>query len=260
MNSNLVKLESLKKFAKPFYFQNSSEIGVLLVHGFTASPTEMLPLGKFLHDKDYSVYGVCLAGHGTNHTDLPKYSWKDWYKSVTDGYILLKGYCKTVIPIGISMGALLCLYLLQSHYKDEISKLVLLSPPFRLKSRLITLTPLLKYFVKFMYKGDESLGYFLENNLYSYLYRPISSVAQFLTLQRVVSRSSINLTIPTMIAYGELDDMISIRAIEPALSRIKPKETKVEILNLPNSGHILTVEPDAERLFTEINSFIERKY
>lgn len=257
MNSKLNKLESLKKLAKPFFLENSSKVGVLLVHGFTASPTEMLPLGNFLHNKGYSIYGVCLAGHGTHYTDLPKYGWKDWFKSVTDGFFLLKEYCKTIIPIGISMGALLCLNLLQSYIEDGIPKIILLSPPFRLKSRLVAFTPLLKYFVKFTYKGDNTLQYFLEHNLYSYLYRPMSSVAQFLELQRRILASQINLTIPTMIAYGELDDMISIPAIESMVTQLK-LTTKLEILKLPNSGHILTVEPDAEQLFEAISSFIEK--
>ncbi|MFX0211168.1 MAG: alpha/beta hydrolase [Candidatus Hodarchaeota archaeon] len=259
MNTKPDKLESLKKLAKPFFLENSSEIGVLLVHGFTASPTEMLPLGKYLHNKGYSIYGVCLAGHGTYYTDLQKYGWKDWFKSVTDGFFLLKEYCKTIIPIGISMGALLCLNLLQSHKVDEIPKIILLSPPFRLKSRLASLTPLLKYFIKFTYKGDKTLQYFLKHNLYSYLYRPTSSVAQFLKLQRTISKSMKMLTIPTMIAYGEMDDMISIPTVESMATRIK-STTKVEILKLPNSGHILTVEPDAEQLFDAISSFIDKTF
>jgi len=258
MTSTLDELEPLKKLAKPFYLRGSSETGLLLVHGFTASPTETLPLGNFLHDKDYTVYGVRLAGHGTNYTDLPKYGWRDWYKSVKDGFILLKEHCKKIIPIGISMGALLCLHLLQTHSKDDIPKIILLSPPFRLKSRLVLLTPLLKYFVKYSFKGDKTLQYFKKNNLYSYLYRPTSSVAQFLKLQKSISRSQIRLTIPTMIAYGELDDMISIPAIEPTINRLRLNHLKIELLKLPNSGHILTVEPEAERLFHAINSFIEQ--
>ncbi len=256
MKNDYDELESLKHLAKPFYFKGS-EVGVLLVHGFTASPTEMLPLGEFLHEKGYCVHGVLLAGHGSNYRELPKYTWHQWYQSVEEGFFFLKESCKIIIPIGISMGALLCLYLVQQHSEEGIHKLILLAPPFRLKSRLVRLMPLLNLIIKFSYKGEDTLKYFKDHNLYSYMYRPTASVIQLTRLLKHINQQSIRITKPTLIAYGALDDMISISAINGAKEQKFADATTVELLKLPNSGHILTVEPDSEEMFSIINKFLK---
>ena len=102
MNTSQDELEYFKDDAKPFYFEGSSnKIGILLTHGFTASPTEMLPLGQYLHRKGFTVHGIQLAGHGTNYWELPNYSYKDWINSIDEGLSLLTEKCETIIPIGI---------------------------------------------------------------------------------------------------------------------------------------------------------------
>ncbi|UCG01674.1 MAG: alpha/beta fold hydrolase [Candidatus Heimdallarchaeota archaeon] len=250
------ELESLKHLAKSFYFEGG-ELGVLLVHGFTASPTETLPLGKYLNKKGYTVYGVLLAGHGTNYQDLPNFSWQDWYKSVENGFDYLKDHCKTIIPIGISLGALLCLYLTHNSSNTIIPKLCLLAPPFALKSKLIRLIPILGVFRKFLYKGEESLQYFKEHNLYSYMYRPTASVVQLTRFLKHLREQKICINIPTLIAYGSLDNMISIPAIMKVKTQMFASEAKIRMLELPKSGHILTVEPDSKELFHRIEKFLE---
>lgn len=258
MNKSVDELESLKHLTKPFFFEGLNDLGVLVVHGFTASPTETLPLGYFLHKQGYTVNGVRLAGHGTNYRELPKFTWKDWYQSVENGLDQIKDYCNSIVPIGISMGALLCLYLVHRHPEIKFPKLVLLSPPFGLKSRMANLTPLLRFFLKFTYKGEEKLEYFKKHNLYSYMYRPVSSVAQLIRFQSHINKQNINLTNPTLISYGSFDDMISIPAIYKAVKRKFFSMSLVELLELPNSGHILTVEPDSEKLFKAIAVFLEK--
>ena len=66
----------------PAYTLPAGPIGVLLVHGFTASPTELRTLGDYLHQAGFSIQGVRTAGHGTNADDLGKYTRRDWYASV----------------------------------------------------------------------------------------------------------------------------------------------------------------------------------
>jgi carboxylesterase len=256
MFNHINQLESLKNLAKPFYFEGG-EVGVLLVHGFTASPTETLPLGKYLHEKGYTVHGVLLAGHGTNYQELSGVPWQDWYESVENGYEYLQDLCETIIPIGISLGALLCLYLVYKRPESKIRKLCLLAPPFALKSRLVRLIRIFSIFRKFLYKGDESLQYFKDHNLYSYMYRPTASILQLTRfLDHLHKEKNICIDIPTLIAYGTLDEMISIPAISEALTQKFSPNTKIVTLELPNSGHILTVEPDSEELFQNIENFL----
>ncbi|MFX1508145.1 MAG: alpha/beta hydrolase, partial [Promethearchaeota archaeon] len=235
MFNDIDQLESLKHLAKSFYFEGG-EVGVLLVHGFTASPTETLPLGKYLHEKGYTVHGVLLAGHGTNYQELSKVSWQDWYESVENGYDYLKDHSKIIIPIGISLGALLCLYLLHKRPESKIQKLCLLAPPFALKSRLVRLIGFFSVFRKFLYKGEESLQYFKDHNLYSYMYRPTVSILQLTRFLKHLHKEEIHINVPTLIAYGTLDEMISIPAISDAMKQKFSPNTKIVTLELANSS------------------------
>ena len=79
-----------------------------MVHGFTASPTELRTLGDYLHQAGFSIQGVRTAGHGTNLDDLGKCTRRDWYASVEAGYRELSEHCQHIVAIGLSMGALLC--------------------------------------------------------------------------------------------------------------------------------------------------------
>ena len=49
---------------EPFFLQGGKH-GVILTHGFTGTPAEMLLLGRYLHAQGYTVLGIRLAGHGT---------------------------------------------------------------------------------------------------------------------------------------------------------------------------------------------------
>ena len=96
--------------AEPFLLRGN-KIGVLLIHGFTGSPAELLPLGIFLNHEGFTVLAVRLAGHGTSERDLLRTNCGDWFNSVLDGYAMLKNFCDKIFVIGHSMGALLSLKL-----------------------------------------------------------------------------------------------------------------------------------------------------
>lgn len=258
MDRDQDELEYLKHEAKPFYFEGSLEKpGILLTHGFTASPTEMLSLGKYLHNKGFTVHGVQLAGHGTNYRELPNYSYKDWINSIERGLSLLSEKCESVIPIGISMGAMLSLLLVHQHPEVNFKKIVLLAPAFKLRSKLIKLIPIISIFKKFLYKGDNVLQYYKDHNLYAYYYYPTQSLVQLQKLMTIFHQSAFQIQIPTLISYGDLDDTISITAIEPVI-RTKFIREVVKVKTYPNSRHNFTTDPDAQDLYEGIYNFIEK--
>ncbi|MHA2174597.1 MAG: alpha/beta hydrolase [Candidatus Hodarchaeales archaeon] len=226
------------------------------MHGFTASPSEMLPLGNFLHKKGYTVHGVRLAGHGTNYRDLPTYSYNDWFESVENGYFLLKKECETVIPIGISMGALLVLMLIHKYqFEYKFPSLILIAPAFGLRSRFINFVPLISPFIKYIYKGDTVLEYYKEKSLYAYYYYPTKSISEFLKLRKDLFRNIVKIDIKTLIVYGEKDRTISKSKIHSTIKeKFGPNTT--EYAKYTRSGHNFTTDPDAEEAFIKILEFI----
>ena len=114
--------------AEPFFLPGGRE-GVLLIHGFTGLPAELLLMGQYLHAQGFSVLGVRLAGHGTTVEDMSHMTWEDWMDSVRDGYALLSGFCDTVDVIGHSMGGLFALLL---SSEEKIGKVVTLAAPIQM--------------------------------------------------------------------------------------------------------------------------------
>ncbi len=82
--------KGLKQGNEPFIMGNENDkAGILLLHGFTASPWEVKELAEYLNKDNITVYGTLLAGHGTSPRDLKKTKWEDWYKSSGEGLLLL---------------------------------------------------------------------------------------------------------------------------------------------------------------------------
>ena len=96
--------------AEPFFLPGGPK-GVLLIHGFTGLPAELLLMGQYLHKLGFTVLGVRLAGHGTTVEDMSHMTWEDWMDSVRDGYAVLSGFCESIDVIGHSMGGLFSLLL-----------------------------------------------------------------------------------------------------------------------------------------------------
>ncbi|MFM7448188.1 MAG: alpha/beta hydrolase [Leptolyngbyaceae cyanobacterium] len=65
-------------------------VAVLLIHGFTGSPSEMRLLGHYLHERGLTVAAPLLPGHGTREEDLNQKRWTDWVDSVTQAYAVLR--------------------------------------------------------------------------------------------------------------------------------------------------------------------------
>ena len=59
--------------------------------GFTGSPTEMRPVGDYLHAAGLTVSGPRLPGHGTAIADMNKVRWQDWAEHVERSYQRLAG-------------------------------------------------------------------------------------------------------------------------------------------------------------------------
>jgi carboxylesterase len=113
----------------PFYMEGGS-IGVLLIHGFTATPVEVRSLAKNLHEKGFTVAAPLLAGHGTTSDNLNHIRWADWVESAEKVYQKLTTNCEKVFVGGESLGGVLSL-ILASKY-PEIAGVLLFAPAIKL--------------------------------------------------------------------------------------------------------------------------------
>ncbi len=121
---------------RPFLLKGGTEVGILLCHGYLAAPEEMRPLGDFLHQAGYTVYGARLQGFGTSPEQLLDVTWDDWMISFNRAYAVLRNRCSKIILGGFSAGALLVL-LNAARKKDAVSGIFCIDTPLILMERRV---------------------------------------------------------------------------------------------------------------------------
>ena len=92
-----------------------SRVAVLLVHGLTGTPKEMLSVAKRLNKYGFTVFCPVLAGHCGSEEDLLATRWQDWAHSVENALSQLAEQADVVFVGGLSAGAVLSLYLADRH-------------------------------------------------------------------------------------------------------------------------------------------------
>src|SRR3989344_2208199 len=83
--------------AEPIFMQNSDDIGVLMLHGYTSSPGDFKDFADYLAERNITVYAPLLPGHGTHPRDLKEITAEDWRKSAQESLKKLNTKKKFVI-------------------------------------------------------------------------------------------------------------------------------------------------------------------
>lgn len=119
-----------------------SDYGILLVHGFLASPAEVRSFGDKLLAAGYTVLGVRLKGHGTSPWDLRERNWQDWYASAERGLEIIRALCSRVCVVGFSTGGALSL-MLAARKIDQIDAAVSVCAPLKFRNKNMRFVPLM---------------------------------------------------------------------------------------------------------------------
>jgi len=236
------------------FFLEGGPIGVMLVHGFTGSPPEMRLIGEHLHRRGFTVSGPLLPGHGTTVEDMNRCEWTDWTAHVESGLADLC-HCEKVFVGGLSMGALLTLYLAAHH--PELPGAILYSPATIVASRQIYLTPVLKHLLHKRHKSGKSdlTDPQAAQRLWSYADEPIPAAHEILKLIHRVRRLLPRVACPLLIIHSTLD-----QSIHPHSARYTYEQagsTDKELVTLHHSGHCLTVDSEWESVAEKTDKFIE---
>ena len=115
--------------------------GVLLVHGFLASPAELRDFGDRLHKQGYAVMGVRLAGHGTSPWDLKSRTWQEWLNSVRRGYRILSAFVDQIVIVGFSAGGALSM-MFASETPEKLCGVASVSAPLVYRNKTLVFVPL----------------------------------------------------------------------------------------------------------------------
>jgi carboxylesterase len=130
----------------PFSFDNSSDVGVVLVHGFTGTTASVRYLGAELAKAGFNVEGPSLSGHGSDWRAMNRVRHEDGVGEVNAAVDRAKRKADRVFLGGLSMGGALALYLAQR--RDDLAGLILINHALFLKKDWrLHLVPILRFVV-----------------------------------------------------------------------------------------------------------------
>ncbi len=117
-------------------------LGIVLVHGFLASPAEVRGFADRLGAAGYPVIGVRLKGHGTSPWDLRERRWQDWFESLERGYRIMSAFAERLCVVGFSTGGTLALHLAAAQ-PEGLAGACVISAPFKFRNRALVFVPLM---------------------------------------------------------------------------------------------------------------------
>ena len=235
--------------AEPFFLPGGNK-GVLLVHGFTGSPSEMRLMGDYLNRLGYTVLGPRLCGHGTSVEEMARTAWPHWYSGVEDGYHILKSITDSVDVVGLSMGGLLGLKLAAEY---PVSKVIALSTPIFIAEKRLPLLPIYRLFRDFIPKRRRRLPV---DQKYSVNYdtTPLSSLSSLLALVKHVDSLLPLVKAPTLVIQSRSEHTVKPESAEHIYDRLGSLEKR--LVWLERSGHIVTLDIEREKVFECVAGFL----
>ena len=231
-----------------FHLSNENNtIGVLIIHGFTASPHEVKELGDYLYEKGFNVYGVRLKGHGTHYDDLKYVKWQDWYDDVEQVYGILREKNNKIYAVGMSTGGALALYLAENEETDGV---VSLAAPVYLRDWKSKFFFIEKYFLEYIENNISE-----EEKPYYYERTPIEAVNQLFKLINEYKKNLNKIEEPLLLIQFLDDPRVHTKSLNYIYDHAGSE--KKEIKWIAGSKHVLTTDPSMkEKVFEDVYKFI----
>lgn len=237
---------------KPFFLEGGN-VGVLLIHGLTATVAEVRPLANNLHQRGFTVSGPLLPGHGTQPEDMYTVTWHDWAWEVEKSYEHLATVCDHVFVGGESTGGVLALNL--ARQKPEIQGILCYAPAVKLalpNSALIGLyaaAPLVSAIPK------STMG---TNELWQgYRVYPLKGIRELVRLGRFVRAHLDEINQPILVVEGRHDKTIAPDCgdiiLEGAASAVKERHW------MEKSAHVVLLEEELPEITELTIRFIENQ-
>lgn len=248
----------------PFFFQTGKErkkrTGVLLIHGFSASPAEMKLLGNYLFNCGFDTYGLRLPGHGTSPADLRERNRAEWIYEVKLSITLLKNCCSRVFLVGNSMGALLGI-ITQENPDFRIDGLVAIAPAFKIKDRrlpFVTYVDAAQRFYRLFAELKTEWPYIHsrpEHPEINYVTLPYHGLFELYQVTKEAQEYLDKLEIPVLFIQADREYTVDPAATHEAFGRIPAKDKS--LLMVEDDRHVLTLDEKLP-VFGAISDFLER--
>lgn len=241
------------KGAEPIFIKGNS-IGILLLHGFTASPYEMKELGIYLHKNgEFTISIPLLAGHGKDTEALNSVHWNEWINSAVDAYEKLKQNSSKVVVIGMSMGGSIALTFASKYNVDG---LICMGTPTYI-TKLSCFARVLYPFKKSLKKtgGADIADLDQKKHIVSLQTIPLHALIEFRKLLKNLRKTLQQVICPVYLMHSKNDHTVDYKNMEIIHHSIASKKIKTKLFE--RSFHILPLDFERDTVYSESLDFIK---
>lgn len=242
---------------RPFFIHPKTDNKnlVILIHGFTGSPSTLRHLAQYLAENDLDVEVVLLAGHGRTWAELKSATYQDWVKSVEEVLVKNLPNYQNIYLVGYSLGANIAVNLAVKY--PQIKGLVALGISIRLQQEKLARFGLWltgnfrkrwkKRCIEDKKDGEDSQGEFL--------YVPIATIKQLYKFIDEDTKKIITLMrTPLLIVHSRHDHVSRPISSEILFEKVQSRDKVLFIFD--KSHHSLVHKTRRDFLFGRITDFI----
>lgn len=236
-----------------------AETGVVVVHGFTGNPLATRALGERIAHAGHGVEVVLLPGHGTDHRDLARTRYGDWFAAVRRTVEELRGGgCRRVVVVGHSLGGTLAVDL-ASRRGELVDGVVAINPQIRDREGLLArIAPILQHVLPYVPRDVAGLptNDIARPGVAEGSYPMISAkAAQSLIAELPRIRAQLpDLKQPLLVASSTRDHSVPPQDSRALIELVG--SDRAELLPLERSYHVPMLDYDAERLEDAVVAFV----
>ncbi|OLR95161.1 alpha/beta hydrolase [Actinokineospora bangkokensis] len=239
--------------AEGFAHDGSSEVGVVLSHGFTGSPFSVRPWAEHLVAQGCSVRVPLLPGHGTDWREMNRTTWPQWYGELERAHDELAARCDVVFACGLSMGGALALRLAQQ--RQDLAGLVLVNPSVMSLRKDIRFVPLLSKVVASVAPISDDIAKPGVSE-HAYPRTPLRALASLTRLWAAVRADLPKVTQPLLLLHSAVDHVVEPENAAVILAEVGSTDATEVVLE--HSYHVATLDHDAPLIHDRSAEFIHR--
>jgi acyl-CoA synthetase (AMP-forming)/AMP-acid ligase II/esterase/lipase len=216
-------------------------LGVVLVHGFLASPAELKRLGERIAAAGHPVIGVRLKGHGTSPHDLATRDWKEWLDAVQRGCEIISPFAKRVCLVGFSTGGSLSL-IMAAQRPEKLAGVAVVSAPLKFRNKNLVFVPLLhgaSKLMKYVPATDNRLAFRVNESEHPHInYRNIPTKGIYELRRAVAAMNAVlgDVVCPAVIMQGDSDAVVDPHSADLIYRKIGSTDKQLQMIESDRHG------------------------
>jgi carboxylesterase len=261
-------MDGIKFVSEPQPFARA----VLLFHGMTGSPTELVYIARALHKAGFDVFCPTLPGHLKGREEVMRPTWQDWMMFAREEYDKLRPTYSQISVGGVCVGAVIATAL---SVERETRAILCMAPILKQDGWAVPWNNIFAWFplwtpMRFFFvfpegatlgirdeKVRKDIGDKLGKKGEAIDCFPFMCIRQFRGLGHFLKRRLSQVKTPLLVIHSERDDVADISNGRLIYNRAQSKVK--EFLAVKNSYHLVTLDKDRDLVNAKAVEFLTQQ-